>query len=818
MSTSPPPFSGYVVVDLSSGIAGGYCTKLLADAGAEVIKIEDRDGDLLRRWSASGAAIPADGDGALFRFLSCSKQSVIADVGRRDDLQAVSRLLDTADAVVWSSGSRLAGHGSFVPAAIRRGHPHLTVTSITPFGLEGPWRDRPATEFTLQAWSGGIVGLGRGGRDRAPVFVGGQVGDWLSGLYAAIGTMVSRARGLSSSPGELVDVSMLEALSLCLTYYPVSFFEMAGRPYRSGRSIPTPGVETAIDGLVGLGTGTGQQWLDFCAMVNHPEWGEDPTLRTDRTTIAPVIHDWMAGHSVEEILQLAAAFRIPHAPVGNGATIPSTDHFQSRGSVVSNPGDDFLQPAHPYRFLPPLLRPPQPAPRLGQHRTTRQLAPRAFRSETSAGTDTDQLPFAGLRVLDMTAFWAGPVCTHVLAMLGAEVIHVESPSRPDGTRLLAGIPFTEDRWWERCGIFSGLNTNKKSVTLDLADERGRDALRKLLATCDVVVENYTPRVLDQLGLGFEEVRAIRPDVVMVRMPGFGLDGPWRDNGAFGFSIEDASGLTWMTGYPDSNPLSPYCVGDPIAGMHALAGLLIALEHRRRTGEGVLVEATMVDAAINVASEQIIEYSAYGALLERDENRGPVAAPQNVYLTADLGDGDDRDSWVAIAVASDEQWKALRDALGQPAWAMDPALLIAQGRKERHDSIDAHLSDWCAELSSDEIVDRLWNAGVPVAKVLQPHQQAELPQLQSRQFFEVVAHPVTGAARHSTLPIRFSRGPHRFHARHAPLFGEDTHEMLAAIGLTDADIAALEADRVIGTAPITETANTSQPSPPTASVR
>jgi crotonobetainyl-CoA:carnitine CoA-transferase CaiB-like acyl-CoA transferase len=818
MSTPAPPLSGYVVIDLSSGIAGGYCTKLLADAGAEVIKIEDPAGDLLRRWSASGAAVPADGDGALFRFLSCSKESVVADAGHPEDLQAVSQLLDAADAVVWSSGSGLTAHRAFAPAAILRSHPHLTVTSITPFGLEGPWSDQAATEFTLQAWSGGIVGLGRGARDRPPVFVGGQVGEWLSGLYAAIGTMVSRARSLSSSPGELVDVSMLEALSLCLTYYPVSFFEMAGRPYRSGRSIPTPGVETANDGLVGLGTGTGQQWLDFCAMVGHPEWGEDPSLRTDRTTIASVIHDWMACHSVEEILHLAAAFRIPHAPVGNGATMPSTDHFQSRGSVVSNPDDGFVQPAHPYRFWPPLLRSPEPAPRLGQNKTTRRPAPQAFPVKTSAGANREELPFAGLRVLDMTAFWAGPVCTHVLAMLGAEVIHVESPSRPDGTRLLAGIPFTEDQWWERCGIFSGLNTNKKSVTLDLAHERGRDALGRLLATCDVMVENYTPRVLEQLGLGFEEVKAIRPDVIMVRMPGFGLNGPWRDNGAFGFSIEDASGLTWMTGYPDSNPLSPYCVGDPIAGMHALAGLLIALEHRRRTGEGVLVEAAMVDAAINVASEQIVEYSAYGALLERDGNRGPMAAPQNVYLTSDLGEDGDRDSWVAIAVATDEQWKALREALGQPAWAMDPTFLMAQGRKERQDSIDAHISDWCGDLSSDEIVDRLWNAGVPVAKVLQPHQQVELPQLQFREFFEVVAHPVTGAARHSTLPMRFSRGPHRFHVRHAPLFGEHTHEMLASIGLTHVEIAALKADQVIGTAPITGTANTSQPSLPTASIR
>ena len=185
----------------------------------------------------------------------------------------------------------------------------------------------------------------------------------------------------------------------------------------------------------------------------------------------------------------------------------------------------------------------------------------------------------------MTAFWAGPLCSHVLALLGAEVIHLESPVRPDGTRLLGGLAFTDEQWWERSGIFSGINTNKKSVTLDLNDERGRQAFRALLATCDVMVENYTPRVLDQLGLGFDELKAIRPDLVMVRMPGFGLTGPWRDNPAFAFVIEDASGLSWLTGYPDATPLSPYCLGDPTAGLHAVVALLIALEHRRAHRRG-----------------------------------------------------------------------------------------------------------------------------------------------------------------------------------------------------------------------------------------
>jgi crotonobetainyl-CoA:carnitine CoA-transferase CaiB-like acyl-CoA transferase len=794
------PLAEYVVVDLTTGIAGAYCTKLLADGGAHVIKVEPSDGDPLRQWSASGAAIPVGSDGALFAFLSSTKQSVTAEPERPDDLERVQALLEQADAVVWSKGSRLAECPELAPDAMRRAAPHLTVTTITPFGLEGPWSDRAATEFTLQAWSGGIVGLGRGSPDRAPVFVGGQIGEWLTGAQAAIGTMVSRVRSLRHGLGELVDVSMLETLVLCLTYYPVTYADMVGRPFRSGRSIFTPGVEVARDGLVGLGVGTGQQWLDFCVMVDHPEWMEDRSLFANRAHLRPEIAAWMAERTTAEILEVAGAFRIPHAPIGNGATIPSTDHVEARRSLVRNPRDGFLEPDRPYRFDPPLLREPEPAPRLGVHDGTAREGRRAVAPPDVPSAGTGPLPFDGLRVLDLTAFWAGPLPTHILAMLGADVIHIESTARPDGTRLLAGLRFSEPDWWERSGIFSGLNTNKKSVTLDLAKEPGRDLLRRLIATCDVLVENYTPRVLEQIGLDVEAIRAIRPDIVVVRMPGFGLDGPWRDNPAFAFVIEDAAGLTWMTGYPDDPPVSPYGVGDSNAGTHALCGLLLALEHRRQTGKGVLVEAAMLDAALNVAAEQIVEHSAYGALLERDGNRGPTAAPQNLYLTADVDDDGERDGWVAIAVATDAQWSALRDALGRPAWAMDPELTTAAIRRQRHDDLDRELSSWCAERSGDEIVDCLWDAGVPVAKVMQPHDQATLPQLQSRGFFEEVDRPVSGTARHGTLPIRFSRGPHQLHRRPAPRLGEHNDEVLRDLGLSDDELAVLSDEGVVGRVP------------------
>ena len=410
------------------------------------------------------------------------------------------------------------------------------------------------------------------------------------------------------------------------------------------------------------------------------------------------------------------------------------------------------------------------------------------------------MSFEGLRIVDMTTFWAGPSCTHMLATLGAEVIHVESTRRPDGTRLIAGIPITEEQWREKSPIFSGLNTNKKGLTLDLQSTAGRDLLLQLIATSDVIVENFTPRVLEQIGLDFAGVQAVRPDAIMLRMPGFGLDGPWRDNPAFAYVIEAASGISWLTGYPDANPYEPYSVGDPNAGVHALNALLLALEHRRRTGQGVHIEAAMVDAALNVAAEQVIEYSAYGALLQRDGNRGPTAAPQNLYRTNEIDEFGRRDCWVAVAVATDEQWAGLTDALGHPEWAADPALTSADCRRNNHDLIDRQLTAWCETRTGDDIVDTLWRHGVPVAKVIQPHRQSELPQLAARGFFEAVDHPVNARTPHSTLPFRSTRGPDRIHRQPAPLLGQHNREVLAELGLTDKEIDDLEAKGVIGTAP------------------
>jgi crotonobetainyl-CoA:carnitine CoA-transferase CaiB-like acyl-CoA transferase len=234
-------------------------------------------------------------------------------------------------------------------------------------------------------------------------------------------------------------------------------------------------------------------------------------------------------------------------------------------------------------------------------------------------------------------------------------------------------------------------------------------------------------------------------------------------------MEQASGMAWLTGFPEGPPHVPNGVCDPLAGTHATAALLLALEHRRRTGEGMMVEVAMIGGALNVAAEQVIEYTAYGYLMDRQGNRG-VGAPQNLYLTDDVSPGGLRDTWVAISVDDDAQWEALRGALGDPGWSTDPKLAHAEGRRAAHDEVHQYLAEWCAARPAAEVIATLWPAGVPVGKVVAPGDSDHVEQHVARGYFERVVHPLTGENLHPGYPARSSAGPRRFHRRPAPMLG------------------------------------------------
>lgn len=800
---TPSPLGKLRVADLSSGVAGAYCTKLLVDAGAEVIKIEDPAGDQLRAWSATSGRV--DGrDGALFRYLAGAKQSVVTDPAAPEGLMRALRVVASCDAVVWSEGSTLTAQASLAPSALRDRFPALIVVAVTPFGLTGPWSGRPANEFTLQAWAGAIGWRGLPGAP--PVSVGGRVGEWVAGVYAANGLLAAWRRSQRCGHGEVLDVAVLDAIALSLTnMHPVSYFAEAGVPRDPHPTSLLPGIHPTSDGWVGFMTGTGQQWLDFCVLVEQFDWLDDFSLiraaarEARRAELTAHIDGWTSVRSTDEVVQLASKLRVPVAPMGTGATIPEVDHFVDQQMFQPSADGSFMQPTRPYRLARGLPAPAAVAPALGEHSELWSgcLPREPFVTEaslTEAGTAS--LPFSDLRIVELAAFWAGPSAAHFFAMLGAEVIKVESPARPDGMRTITTRDLDETDWWEHAPLYHAVNTGKLSLGLRLDRADGRAVLVRLLERSDVLIENFSPRVLESWGLDWDAVHDINPRLVLVRMPAFGLAGPWRDRTGFAQTMEQASGMAWLTGYPDSSPLVPSGVCDPLAGAHAAFALQVALAERERTGQGTLVEVPMVHSALNIAAEQVVEYSAYGRLLARVGNRGPEATPQNVYRALGTDDGTGG-PYVALAIADDDQWQRLVAALGTPSWADDPNLASELGRRADQDAVDEYLRQWFAQQHVDEAVDLLWSAGIPVARVTMPHLPARA-QLDARAFFETVEHPVAGPGLIAGLPVRFSAGPAQVHHSPAPLLGEHNHDVLSrVIGLSAIEIAQLQADGTVG---------------------
>lgn len=807
------PYDRLRVVDLSSGIAGAYTTKTLTDLGAAVARLEPPNGVDLRRWSALRPPQPAS-VGLLFDFLSAGQHSRTVDVASDTARQAALDLAADADVIVWSPGSPVADHPAFAPHALRTACPNAIVVTITSFGLDGPWSDRPATEFTVQALSGGVAHRGPVGEP--PWAVGGQHGEWVAGAFAAIGALVALLRrDRFYTGGELVDVSMLEALVMTPHFNSITYQSISGEAYFVGRRPRYPGdIEPTADGWAGFALVNAlQHWLDFCVMIGHPEWVDDealqnPTRRAGRyAEITPQIRAWTTARTTREIVEEAALFRVPAVEVGHGANVADMDQFVERRFFQHRPGTDIVQPAPVIRFdgaLPaedaappaPLGPPVETALPTWPDRPTSTAEPSA-RAHTSTGDPT--LPLAGVRILDLTAYWAGPFATHLPAMLGAEVLHVESHTRLDGARVIVPRNAPRERTWEWSHAFQSVNTNKAGLAIDLATEDGRALLGQLVDACDVVVENSSPRVLEQWGFGHDVLCARRPELIVLRMPAFGLQGPWRDRTGFAMTMEQVSGMAWLTGPADGPPVTLLGPCDPVGGAHGVIALLAALERRHRTGRGGLVELPMVSAALTFCSEQVLTFTATGERLDRAGNRGPGGAPQNLYRCADT-DPDGQPRWVAVAVTADGQWARLCQTLGYPAWATDAALATAAGRFAAHDQIDAELGEWCASRPAAEAADTIRGAGVPAEVVTTTGELLGLAPLHARPFLEEVAeHPVTGRTLHTTYPIRFEHPPDRWHRRAAPTVGQDNRTVLTElVGLTDDELDRLEATGVIGT--------------------
>ena len=420
---------------------------------------------------------------------------------------------------------------------------------------------------------------------------------------------------------------------------------------------------------------------------------------------------------------------------------------------------------------------------------------------------------AGVRVLDFTWVRAGPQSTRILSMFGAEVIRIEWPEHPDVIRL--GSPRQTPR-----GMSPGLNTNadfnnfncnKLSVTLNVKEEAGLDYVKQLVAISDIVIENYSSRVLETWGLGYEDLRVINPTIVYVSMAGFGHSGRHRDYDTWGPAVQALSGLTFLSGFPDRAPAGwGHSYMDHTGGYYGAMAALAALHYRNRIGRGQYVDLSQVEVGCTMTGPSFLDYTANGRTARREgmppgnrthwpetpltsTYRGPHAAPHNAYRCAGGGMND----WVTIACFTDEEWRGLVRAMGDPPWADSPEYASLISRLEHQEALDASIGKWAMELSKYEAVKRLQAEGVPSAPVQGMSDRLERdPQLQHRGLFAQRSnHPIVGDQPYEGMPMRLRNSPWALW-RHGPLMGQDNETVVKELlGVRQETIEALNEEGV-----------------------
>jgi crotonobetainyl-CoA:carnitine CoA-transferase CaiB-like acyl-CoA transferase len=710
------------VVDCTDGIAGAYCAKLLSDLGADVV------------------FVAPTGDVPLFQYLRTSQRH-------------------TTDPTEWLAACDMVIVGE--PGTPPPPADPLVTVSITPLGHGGPDDGLDLSEEVLQARSGSLSAHGH--MHLAPLTVGGQLGEYIVGAFAALGAVTAWWRASRTGVAETVDASMLEAIQLTYVTTPTLMARFPGGRKQSVRWVMIPGNEPAGDGrYVGITTVTTQQWQALARVIGRPDMADDAELGTmigrfrHARDVNAAIHAYTGQHTAEEIVAACVDARVPAAIVGNGAELPRNEQLAARHVFVPQPGASWIRPRAPFRCHAiadrELTAPAEAA--VDAVRAWDRPPPEFLPHAVAPGNR----PFAGIRVLDFTAFWAGPFATAWLSSMGADVVKVEAVQRPDGIRFSAAVrPHEDPRFYELSALFHASNLGKRGITLDLGHPDGLAIAKQLVTTCDVVAENFTPQVLERFGLDWDTVHALNPSALMLRMPAFGLDGPWRARGGFAQTMEQLTGMAWVTGYENGPPIIPGGPVDPMVGAHAALALVAGLEHRARTGAGLLLEVPLVEVATAVTAEQVIRYAIDGTLADRRGSGG-------VYRCH----GDD--AWVAVD----------RDRDPMPS-------------DER--------AAWCAARTPEEAAREALAAGVAAAAMVPGYATLDDPQLRARGFFEAVDNPLVGEQYYPTWPVRLSEGPARMWTAPAPTLGQHTAEVLGELGIDADELARLEAEHVVGTTPV-----------------
>jgi crotonobetainyl-CoA:carnitine CoA-transferase CaiB-like acyl-CoA transferase len=770
------PLSRFRVLQIGSGIALDYCGKLFSDFGADVMKLEPPGGDPMRSFPP----VMENGESGLFAWLNTNKRSVT------ETPEALEALLSGADLVL--DGRLLAGVKA--PAPLRT---ESCVTTISWFGESGPYAGYAATEATVRALAG-LVALT--GRAEGPPTI---ATDCQSGVIAGMAAFIASAAGLYDRTGRRFSVSVHESAVNVAEYEAAVAWDAGSSRKRTGinrfgRNYPVGIYQTKQD-LIGVTIVTPGQWRGICTMFGMPELARNPkyAVNVDRLANAQEIDALFQpiweSRTATEWFELALEYKLPMAVVPTMAELLEQPVHRERGAFVPvRIGDlGFEAPVLPQHLTATPPRAGGTAPLAGEDQAE-WFVPALGRGPAAKG----RLPLQGLRIIDLTMGWAGPTGARHLGDLGAEIIKVEACQYPDwwrGTDLRAS--FIAEQTYEKIPWFQLMNRNKLDVTLDLTHPDGVALLKRLVADADAVMENYSADVLRKLGLDWDVLRQVNPHLVMLSMPAFGSDNAWSACRGYGSTLEQASGLPTITGFPDDPPtMNQTAYGDPIGGFNAAAALMVALLHKQATGHGQNIDLSQVECMLPLVAPALIEQSATGRTPPRAGNRHPLYVPQGCFPCS----GDD--TWIAVSVTGDAMWQALSGVLGQP----DLGSLNAAERRAQEDRLEQVIAAWTAGRGADEAMATLQAAGVAAGVVRTPLSLVDDPHLAARGFWHRVDRAFIGPHWQSSAAFREGQDAYPIR-RVAPTLGQDNEAILCGrLGLSGDDMIRLAEADVIGTVP------------------
>ncbi|MCP3988564.1 MAG: CoA transferase [Actinomycetia bacterium] len=732
--------------------AGAYCAKLFADYGARVV--------------TAGPGREGGPTGSGSDFYRTSKHHLSTPHGS----EAARDLLARADVIIQSSSPDPIAH-LVEPAGATQ-----IVVRISPFATTGPYAHWKATDL-VDAAIGGHLRLS-GDPDREPLQGVPDIVCHAVGVAAFVGAVAALISLVRTGRGQLVETSHQEVLAALHQFTLLRYTHAGAVLQRHGNRYAGPGsaigAYACADGWIGLALSQEDQVermlevTGLVAMLERDDVESVVHLMTDIELLNRELVPYLRAQGRDETVELFQALRLPCAPITDVDALPADEHLRARRFWhfdetlgVQLPGPPFRMSDHAWS--------PAPKPRTG--------ALPVLSSAAGSGGNGPHLadgPLTGLRVIDMTRVWAGPLAARILADLGAEVVMTEVPwtrtgrevpqTFVDATRF---FPDNEagERPWNRSGFHNKYAINKASAVIELDKEQGRDLFASLVPRADVLVENYSPRVMPSFGFDADTIHQLNPDLVYVTMPGYGRSGPNTDWVAYGPTLDGHVGHTALTGYRGEDPWKcGIAWPDPIGGLHGAAGALIGLLDRFVEPDlgGQTVEVAQVESAINMIGQHVVAAQTNGNP-QRWGNRRPGRAPQGVYPCAGL------DRWIAISIIDDDGWRALCAFAG---WD-DAAGLDSRSRWERHDELDEWISALTAEADDIELMRQLQAVGVPAGACLGADEVMADPQLDAVEFFVELDHPDAGTHPWPRFPVRLSATPATMRLP-APTMGEHNH--------------------------------------------